>query len=71
MDAVQRERREQGLPPLPEPPRSRRLDLRVLLGIVVLLVGIGGFLVLWLRLNDTRPVLVAARELPAGPLHAG
>lgn len=46
--------------------RPRRLDGRVLVGIVLLLAATGGLLVLWTRLNDARPVLVAARDLPAG-----
>src|SRR5437763_7902356 len=44
----------------------RRLDLRVVLGIVLIRVSVGGSLSFWSSATNTRALLVAARDLPAG-----
>jgi Flp pilus assembly protein CpaB len=48
--------------------QPRRLDGRVLVGIALLLAATGGWLVFWTNATDTRPVLVATRDLPAGAI---
>lgn len=46
--------------------RPFRIDLRILLGIALALAAIGGNVAVWNAATDTRAVLVAARDLPAG-----
>jgi pilus assembly protein CpaB len=46
--------------------RPRRIDLRAVMGLLLLLVAVVGSLSFWSASSDTRPVLVAARDLPAG-----
>ena len=46
--------------------RPLRLDVRALVGILLMLVAIGGSIAVWNTEQDTREVLVVARELPAG-----
>ncbi|HEV8636471.1 MAG TPA: Flp pilus assembly protein CpaB [Chloroflexota bacterium] len=48
--------------------QPRRLDARVLVGIALLLAATGGWLVFWTNATDTRPVVVATRDLPAGAI---
>ena len=46
--------------------QPRRLDLRAVFGIFLTLVATGGSIAFWSASSDTRAVLVATRELPAG-----
>jgi Flp pilus assembly protein CpaB len=46
--------------------RPIRLDVRALVGILLMLVATGGSIAVWSTEQDTRGVLVLARELPAG-----
>jgi Flp pilus assembly protein CpaB len=46
--------------------RPFRLDVRALVGILLMLVAIGGSIAVWTTEQDTREVLVMARDLPAG-----
>jgi Flp pilus assembly protein CpaB len=46
--------------------RPLRLDARALVGVLLMLVAIGGSIAVWSTQQDTRGVLVAARELSAG-----
>jgi Flp pilus assembly protein CpaB len=46
--------------------RPLRLDVRALVGILLMLVAIGGSIAVWTTEQDTRGVLVVARDLPAG-----
>ncbi|MBV9174872.1 MAG: flagella basal body P-ring formation protein FlgA [Chloroflexi bacterium] len=46
--------------------RPLRLDARALVGVLLMLVAIGGSIAVWSTQQDTRGVLVAAHELPAG-----
>ena len=46
--------------------RPRHLDLRAVLGVVLMLFTIAGSMVVWSALSDTRAVLVATRDVPAG-----
>lgn len=46
--------------------RPRRLDWRAIFGIFLLLVATGGSITFWSASSDTRAVLVATRDLPAG-----
>ena len=46
--------------------RPRRLDLRVVIGILLALVAVFGSLTFWSSAVDTRAILVATRDLPAG-----
>lgn len=48
--------------------QPRRLDARVLVGIALLLAATGGWLIFWTNATDTRPVVVATRDLPAGAI---
>jgi hypothetical protein len=52
------------------PPRTldepRRVDVRLIIGAALFLVGAGGGAVVHSLADDTRSVLVAARDLPAG-----
>jgi Flp pilus assembly protein CpaB len=50
--------------------QPRRLDGRVLVGIALLLAATGGWLVFWTGSTDTRPLIVATRDLPAGAVLA-
>jgi pilus assembly protein CpaB len=46
--------------------QPRRLDLRAVFGLLLLLVATGGSIAFWTAASDTRAVLVATRDLPAG-----
>ncbi len=46
--------------------RLRRVDTRLLLGLVLVVVSIGGGLALFRAADHTVPVLAASRDLPAG-----
>ena len=46
--------------------RPRRFDWRVLAGALLLLVSVIGTITFWSSATDTRAVLVARRDLPAG-----
>src|SRR5690606_17243284 len=46
--------------------QPRRLDLRAMLGLLLLLVATGGSIAFWTAASDTRAVLVATRDRPAG-----
>jgi len=46
--------------------RPLRLDVRALVGILLMLVATGGSIAVWSTEQDTRTVLVLARDLPAG-----
>ena len=46
--------------------RPRRLDARALFGLFLMLVSVGGSVAFWTASTDTRAVLVATRDLPAG-----
>lgn len=46
--------------------RPRRLDARAVFGLLLLLVATGGSLAFWTTSSDTRAVLVATADLPAG-----
>ncbi len=46
--------------------QPRRFDLRILLGLILALVAAGGGIISWDSATDTRGVLVAVRDLPAG-----
>src|SRR5438876_4122520 len=49
----------------------RRVDWRALFGIFLLLFGTGGAMFVWTASSDTRPLLVATRDLPAGATLTG
>ena len=44
----------------------RRLDLRLLTGLLLALIALGGSLAFWTTTRDTRDVLVLTHDLPAG-----
>jgi Flp pilus assembly protein CpaB len=46
--------------------RPLRLDVRALVGVLLMLVAIGGSIAVWTSEQDTRGILVVARDLPAG-----
>ena len=46
--------------------QPRRIDLRVVFGLFLLLLATGGSIAFWSASSDTRAVLVATRDLPAG-----
>jgi Flp pilus assembly protein CpaB len=46
--------------------RPRRADPRAIVGIVITLVALAGSVAFWVSTTDSRPVLVATRDLPAG-----
>lgn len=46
--------------------RPRRLDARALFGLFLMLVSVGGSVAFWTTSTDTRTVLVATRDRPAG-----
>lgn len=46
--------------------RPRRLDLRAVFGLFLMLLAIGGSVAVWSGSTETRAVLVATRDLPAG-----
>ena len=46
--------------------RPRRLDWRAVFGLFLLLFATGGSITFWSASSDTRAVLVATRDLPAG-----
>lgn len=48
--------------------RSRHVDSRVLVGVLLTLLAIGGAMVVFNAANDSRGVLVATRDMPAGTI---
>jgi Flp pilus assembly protein CpaB len=46
--------------------RPRRADPRALVGVFLTLAALGGSVAFWVSATDTRPVLIAAHDLPAG-----
>ena len=46
--------------------QPRRVDGRVLVGLFLMLATTAGAILFWQSLNDTRAVVVATRDLPAG-----
>ena len=48
--------------------RPLRPDVRAVVGILLMLVAIGGSVTVWTTQQDTRGVLVAAHDLPAGTI---
>jgi Flp pilus assembly protein CpaB len=46
--------------------RPRRADPRALVGVFLTLAALAGSVAFWVGASDTRPVLVATRDLPAG-----
>jgi pilus assembly protein CpaB len=46
--------------------QPRRLDLRAVVGVILLLGATGGSIAFWTASADTRAVVVATRDLPAG-----
>jgi Flp pilus assembly protein CpaB len=51
--------------------RPRHADPRALVGIFLTLAALAGSVAFWVSATDTRPVLIATRDLPAGAtLHA-
>jgi Flp pilus assembly protein CpaB len=50
--------------------RPRQLDMRALVGILLTLVAVGGSIAVWTAAEDTRGVLVVARDLPSGSVLA-
>lgn len=55
-----------GLSPARALRQPRRLDARALVGVFLAVLSTVGALVFWSATSDTREVLVATRELPAG-----
>lgn len=48
--------------------RPRRLDWRVVTGLLIILLAIGGSIAFWTTTSDTRTVLIARRNLPGGSI---
>jgi Flp pilus assembly protein CpaB len=46
--------------------QPRRIDARAILGVLLMILTTGGAVVFWTASSDTRSVLVATRDLPAG-----
>jgi Flp pilus assembly protein CpaB len=46
--------------------RPRHIDLRALIGVCVTLTALGGSVAYWAGSNETRGVVIATRDLPAG-----
>jgi Flp pilus assembly protein CpaB len=46
--------------------RPRRADPRAIIGIVLTLAALAGSVAFWVSATDSRPVLIATRDLPAG-----
>lgn len=46
--------------------RPRKLDLRAVFGLLLLFVATGGSLAFWSSASETRSILIATHELPAG-----
>src|ERR1700716_969956 len=46
--------------------RPRRADPRALIGIFLTLAALAGSVAFWVGASDARPILIAARDLPAG-----
>ena len=45
--------------------RPRRIDVRAIFGVVLMLAAVAGSVLFWGASSDSRPVLVATRDLPA------
>ena len=45
---------------------ARHVDLRLVLGLLLVLLTLAGGLAFWQTLGQTTPVLVYARDVPAG-----
>jgi Flp pilus assembly protein CpaB len=48
--------------------QPRRLDVRALVGVLLMLAATGGAIVAWTAAEDTRPIVVAAHDLPSGAI---
>lgn len=48
--------------------QPRRLDLRAMVGLLLMLAAIGGGIVAWTAAENTRPIVVAVRDLPSGAI---
>src|SRR5919197_840462 len=48
--------------------QPRRLDLRALVGVLLMFAATGGAIVAWTAAENTRPVVVATRDLPSGAI---
>jgi Flp pilus assembly protein CpaB len=48
--------------------QPRRLDVRALVGVLLMLAATGGAIVAWTASEDTRPIIVAAHDLPSGAI---
>lgn len=46
--------------------QPRRLDLRAMVGLLLMLAAVGGAIVAWTAAENTRPIVVAVRDLPSG-----
>ena len=46
--------------------RPRRADPRAIVGVFLTLAALAGSVAFWVSATDARPVLIAARDLPAG-----
>src|ERR1051326_8531958 len=46
--------------------RPRRADPRAIVGLVLTLASLAGSVAFWVSATDTRPVLIATHDLPAG-----
>lgn len=48
--------------------QPRRLDLRAMVGLLLMLAAVGGAIVAWTAAENTRPIVVAVRDLPSGTI---
>jgi flagella basal body P-ring formation protein FlgA len=47
---------------------ASRPDLRALVGLLLMLAAVGGVIVAWTAAENTRPIVVAVRDLPSGAI---
>ena len=48
--------------------QPRRPDLRAMVGLLLMLAAVGGAIVAWTAAENTRPIVVAVRDLPSGAI---
>ncbi len=48
--------------------QPRHLDVRALVGVLLMLAATGGAIVAWTAAEDTRPIVVVAHDLPSGAI---
>src|SRR5579859_4567389 len=48
--------------------QPRRLDLRAMVGLLLMFAAVGGAIVAWTAAENTRPIVVAVRDLPSGAI---